>query len=52
MAENEKVLKRMSPGDCIDYSIEVYKRNFKNLTIISLMFYVPFHWFLVCSQII
>jgi hypothetical protein len=42
MAENEKVLKRMSPGDCIDYSIEVYKRNFKNLTIISLMFYVPF----------
>lgn len=42
MAENEKVLKRMSPGDCIDYSIEVYKRNFKNITILSLIFYVPF----------
>lgn len=42
MFENERALRKMSSGDVIDYSIEVYKRNFKSVTILSLIFYVPF----------
>lgn len=42
MLQTERALKKMSAGDIIDYSIEVYKRNFKKVTILSLIFYVPF----------
>ncbi len=42
MLQNERMLKEMSAGDIIDYSVEVYKRNFKKVTMLSLIFYVPF----------
>jgi hypothetical protein len=42
MFQNERALKKMTAGDIIDYSVEVYKRNFKRVTILSLIFYVPF----------
>lgn len=42
MRENERMLKYMSVGDVLDYSIAVYKRNFKSLTALSLIFFVPF----------
>ncbi|MCX7708817.1 MAG: hypothetical protein N2484_03090 [Clostridia bacterium] len=42
MKESEIALKRMSVGDVLDYSIEIYKRNFKKLSILSLIFYIPF----------
>lgn len=38
----ERELRKMSVGDVIDYSIEIYKRNFKKLTALSLIFYIPF----------
>lgn len=41
MGQNERALKAMSIGDILDYSIEVYKRNFKKLTVLALIFYVP-----------
>lgn len=42
MEENERTLRNMSIGDILDYSIEVYKRNFKVLTLLALIFYIPF----------
>lgn len=42
MRDNERALRKMSIGDIIDYSIEIYKRNFKKLTLLALIFYVPF----------
>lgn len=42
MDEMERQLNRMSVGDILDYSIAVYKRNFKKLTLLSLIFFVPF----------
>ncbi|MCX7923308.1 MAG: hypothetical protein N3B21_15050 [Clostridia bacterium] len=42
MEENTTILKEMSIGEVLDYSIEVYKKNFKKLTILALIFYVPF----------
>ncbi len=42
MRQIETMLKRMSAVDIVDYSIEVYKRNIKKLTILSLILYVPF----------
>lgn len=42
MTDNTSALKMMSVGDVIDYSIEVYKRNFKKLTTLTLIFYIPF----------
>ena len=40
--ENEFALANMSVGDVLDYSIAVYKRNFKKVTLLALIFYVPF----------
>jgi len=42
MRQNETMLKKMSAVDIVDYSIEVYKRNIKKLTMLSLILYVPF----------
>lgn len=42
MKENENALKKMTLGDVLDYSIQVYKRNFKKLTLLALIFNVPF----------
>ncbi|MDP4179668.1 MAG: hypothetical protein Q8942_01100 [Bacillota bacterium] len=42
MKENENRLVKMSAVDIVDYSVEVYKRNFKKLTIMTLILYVPF----------
>lgn len=42
MTENDRMLKKMSIGDILDYSIELYKRNFKKLFILSLILYIPF----------
>lgn len=35
-------LKRMNLGEILDYSIEVYKRNFKKVTLLALIIHVPF----------
>ncbi len=42
MRDIETRLKKMSAVDIVDYSIEVYKRNIKKLTILTLIMYVPF----------
>lgn len=42
MIVGERALQSMSVGDVIDYSIEIYKRNFKQLTTLALIFYIPF----------
>lgn len=42
MDEKCRYLTKMSIGDVLDYSIEIYKRNFKKITILALYFYVPF----------
>jgi len=42
MTDYESNLSSMSVGDVLDYSIEVYKKNFKKLTFLALLFYVPF----------
>jgi len=42
MKENETALRDMSMGDVIDYTIQVYRRNFIKITLLSLIFYVPF----------
>ena len=42
MTENDRTLKKMSIGDILDYSIELYKKNFKKLFILSLVLYIPF----------
>lgn len=42
MDENERLPGKMSIGDVLDYTIEVYKKNFKRLTVLALIFYVPF----------
>lgn len=42
MTGNDRVLRKMSVGDVLDYSIEVYKRNAKKLTLLALIFFVPF----------
>ncbi|MCX7746634.1 MAG: hypothetical protein N2645_07075 [Clostridia bacterium] len=43
MRSNEDVLKPMTFGDVLDYSLELYKRNFKKLMIINLIFYASFY---------
>lgn len=42
MRDIETRLKKMSAADIVDYSIEVYKRNAKKLTVLTLIMYVPF----------
>ncbi|MCR4435542.1 MAG: glycerophosphoryl diester phosphodiesterase membrane domain-containing protein [Clostridiales bacterium] len=42
MVEYERTLRKMSVGDILDYSLEVYKKDFKKLTLLALIFYVPF----------
>lgn len=42
MTGNDRVLRKMSVGDVLDYSVEVYKRNAKKLTLLALIFFVPF----------
>lgn len=42
MVENETLPRDMNVGDVLDYAIEAYKRNFKQLTILAAIFYVPF----------
>lgn len=42
MELNENMIKKMTIGDVLDNSIDVYKRNFKKLTLLALIFYVPF----------
>lgn len=42
MIGNERLLRKMSIGDILDYSIELYKRNFKKLFMLSLILYIPF----------
>lgn len=42
MEENSRSLSRMSIGDVIDYSIEIYKKNFKKISLLALYFHVPF----------
>lgn len=40
--ENNKLLKKMSIGDVLDYSIEIFKSNFKQMSLLALIFYMPF----------
>jgi hypothetical protein len=42
MRDIETRLRKMSAVDIVDYSIEVYKRNIKKLTVLTLIMYVPF----------
>jgi len=42
MKESERLLKKMSMGDVLDYAIEAYRRNLKSITLLSLIFLVPF----------
>ncbi|MCX7843196.1 MAG: hypothetical protein N2489_09000 [Clostridia bacterium] len=42
MRDKERFLSKMSLGDVLDYSIEVYKRNFSQLTLLVLICYMPF----------
>lgn len=42
MRHNEVFLEHMSVGDILDYSVELFKNNFKQLSIISLICYAPF----------
>ncbi|HHX17343.1 MAG TPA: hypothetical protein GX727_00615 [Clostridium sp.] len=41
MNEKNVELKPMRIGDVVDYSIEIFKNNFKTLVFISLIFYIP-----------
>ncbi len=41
MEDRESILKKMSLGDVLDYSIELYKSNFVQLTLLSLVGYMP-----------
>lgn len=41
MKENEKMLKPMTLGDVLDYSIEVFKRNIKSIAVILLVTLLP-----------
>lgn len=40
--DDDKLLRKMSVGDVLDYSIEVFRKNFKQIIILALIFYVPF----------
>ncbi len=40
--EENITLSNMRVGDVLDYSIEIYKKNFKQLTLLTLTFYTPF----------
>lgn len=42
-------LKPMNVGDVLDYSIEVFKSNFKNLSLVVILLYLP--WVLIYSLI-
>lgn len=41
MIQRNTELKPMKIGDIIDYSIEIFKNNFKTFTFISLVLYIP-----------
>ncbi|HEX3029208.1 MAG TPA: hypothetical protein VHT34_07870 [Clostridia bacterium] len=41
MKENEKMLRPMTLGDVLDYSIEVFKRNIKSIALILLVTLLP-----------
>ncbi|TYQ18306.1 UNVERIFIED_CONTAM: hypothetical protein Cloal_0737 [Acetivibrio alkalicellulosi] len=49
MNHNTTDLKPMRIGDVIDYSIEIFKTNFKTLALLSLILYVP--WIFISSLI-
>ena len=49
MSQNAMQLKPMEIGDVIDYSIEAYKSNFKILSLLALVLYIP--WTFIYSFI-
>ncbi|MDQ2086201.1 hypothetical protein RBH29_07130 [Herbivorax sp. ANBcel31] len=49
MNQNNTELKPMRIGDVADYSIEIFKRNFKVLFFLSLILYVP--WIIIDSLV-
>jgi hypothetical protein len=40
--DDDKLIRRMSTGDVLDYSIEIFRRNFKQIVKLALIFYIPF----------